>query len=86
MNNERSSVFKYLDNEVAKEMQGFYEAFDLLPKLGRVNLTRNKCTALTIEQIQDMHAEATRGYCIEFDHYLKAERDAEFAHCIGDAE
>ncbi len=39
--------------------------------------------ALTLEQIQDMHAEATRGYCIEFDHYLKAVSDTEFKYGVG---
>lgn len=86
MNNERASVFKYLDNEVAKEMQGFYEAFNLLPKTGKVTLTRNKSTALTLEQIKDMCAEANRGYCIEFEHYLKAVRDTELKHGIKDVE
>lgn len=82
MNNERSSVFKYLDNEVAKEMQGFYEAFDLLPKLETVNLTRNKRTALTVEQIQDMHAEANNTCCSDFNCYLKAVRDTERKHGV----
>lgn len=37
---------------------------------------------LTPEQIDDMHSEANRGYCIEPEHYTKAVRDTERAHGI----
>lgn len=37
---------------------------------------------LTDEQIDKLHGEANRGYCIEFEHYVKAVRDTEAAHGI----
>jgi hypothetical protein len=37
---------------------------------------------LTVEQIDDLHGEANRGFCIEREDYFKAFRDAETAHGI----
>jgi hypothetical protein len=37
---------------------------------------------LTDEQIDDLHGEANRGFCIEREDYFKAFRDAEAAHGI----
>lgn len=37
---------------------------------------------LTDEQIDEMHGEANRGYCIEHEHYVKAVRDTEAVHGI----
>jgi hypothetical protein len=37
---------------------------------------------LTVEQIDDLHGEANRGFCIEREDYFKAFRDAEAAHGI----
>ncbi len=37
---------------------------------------------LTDEQVDDLHGEANRGFCIEREDYFKAFRDAEVAHCI----
>jgi len=37
---------------------------------------------LTVEQIDDLHGEANRGFCIEREDYFKAFRDAEVAHGI----
>ena len=44
---------------------------------------RERRKPLTDAQIDDMRAEANRGYCIERDDYIKAVRDAERAHGIG---
>jgi len=37
---------------------------------------------LTDEQVDDLHGEANRGFCIEREDYFKAFRDAETAHGI----
>jgi len=37
---------------------------------------------LTDEQVDDLHGEANRGFCIEREDYFKAFRDAEAAHGI----
>jgi len=44
---------------------------------------RERRKPLTGAQIEDMLADANRGYCIERDDYIKAVRDAERAHGIG---
>jgi hypothetical protein len=44
---------------------------------------RERRKPLTGAQIDDMLADANRGYCIERDDYIKAVRDAERAHGLG---
>ena len=47
-----------------------------------VEADRAQRKPLTDEQIDGLHGEANRGYCIERDDYFKAFRDAERAHGI----
>lgn len=76
-------VYPYMD-DYGKEYTSigtFYSAvktdFDIVEEY------KPSVQPLTIEQIQDMHSEANRGCCIEFEHYLKAVRDTERVHGIG---
>jgi len=46
-------------------------------------LEADKREPLSDEQIEDMRADANRGYNIERDDYFKAFKDAEAAHGIG---
>jgi hypothetical protein len=44
--------------------------------------SRSDIKPLTDEQVDDLHGEANRGFCIEREDYFKAFRDAETAHGI----
>lgn len=51
----------------------------------RLKATQPARVPLTEEQIDDMIADANRGFCIERADYIKAVRDTERAHGIGEA-
>lgn len=58
---------------------------EALESLDAAMATQPARAPLTEEQIDDMLADANRGFCIERDDYIKAVRDTERAHGIGEA-
>lgn len=67
------------DGEHADEWTPLYTADQVR---AAVEADRAQRKPLTDEQIDGLHGEANRGYCIERDDYFKAFRDAERAHGI----
>lgn len=81
------NVYPYMDNNGREyiESGNFYliveDDFDLIEEYQPlVQPTK----PLTLEQIQDMHAEANKWYCIDFEDYMRVVRDTEFKHGIGE--
>jgi hypothetical protein len=61
------------------------DALDSPQSASGTSATQPARAPLTEEQIDDMLADANRGFCIERDDYIKAVRDTERAHGIGEA-
>ena len=55
---------------------------DIKVALDKYKPPQPKREPLTDEQVDDLHGEANRGFCIEREDYFKAFRDAETAHGI----
>jgi len=79
------SDFPYTDeenNNYTRFGNFFYSLVDDLDLIEEYQPSVQPTKALPLEQVREMCSEANRGYCIEFEHYLKAVRDTERKHGI----
>ena len=81
-----TTIYEILDavpdigDKFARELTIARMAFEAGQKYGAAQLAVRD--PMTDVQIEDLRADANRGYCIEREEYFKAFRDAEAAHGI----
>lgn len=80
---DTNDVYPYMDNYGREYTStgNFYlvveDDFDLVEEY------KPPVQPLTLEQIHDMHSEANKWYCIDFEDYVRVVRDTERVHGIG---